>query len=171
MAKIFARKNVCVNIFNTELRILISVRLKNERLRLGLTQELLAEASGIKRRTLQDWERGLSTPPALQLSALDSVGFDVQYIITGRRQSDGLGESAVHQAVLDAVDLLSLEDKVDAAQLAKAVVKLIAKSVPDTEPAAGSITNSGDGVQQNFVGSTVGKVVTGDITIGKGKGQ
>ncbi|QTL95561.1 hypothetical protein AjGTCBM29_03480 [Aeromonas jandaei] len=94
---------------------------------------------------------------------------DVQYVITGQRKQGEIGEAAVHQAVLDAVNLLSLEDKVDAAQLAKAVVKLIPKSVLDTEPAAGSITNSGDGVQQNFVGSTVGKVVTGDITIGKGK--
>lgn len=35
-----------------------------------------------------------------------------------------MGESAVHQAVLEAVELLSLEKKVDARQLANAVVKL-----------------------------------------------
>ncbi len=77
----------------------------------------------------------------------------------------------MHQAVLDAVDLLSLEDKVNAAQLAKAVVKLIAKSVPDTQPVAGQVinTNSGDGAQQNFVNSTVGSVTTGDVTLGRGK--
>lgn len=77
----------------------------------------------------------------------------------------------MHQAVLDAVDLLSLEDKVDAAQLAKAVVKLVAKSISDSQPAVGQVinTNSGDGAQQNFVHSTVGNVTTGDIILGGGK--
>lgn len=48
--------------------------------------------------------------------------------LTGQRQGQGIGESAVHQAVLDAVDLLSLEKKIDAQQLAKAVVKLCNKT-------------------------------------------
>lgn len=133
---------------------------------MGLTQEAFAESAGAKRRTLQDWEKGISSPTAVQLSALGSVGVDVQFVLTGQRQQSGIGEAAVYQAVLDAVDLLSLEDKVNAAQLAKAVVKLIAKSVPDTQPVAGQVinTNSGDGAQQNFVSSTVGQVITGDIT-------
>ncbi|MFB2712043.1 helix-turn-helix domain-containing protein [Aeromonas veronii] len=150
---------------------MIAIRLKNERQRLGLTQEAFAESAGAKRRTLQDWEKGISSPTAVQLSALGSVGVDVQFVLTGQRQQSGIGEAAVYQAVLDAVDLLSLEDKVNAAQLAKAVVKLIAKSVPDTQPVAGQVinTNSGDGAQQNFVHSTVGSVTTGDVILGRGK--
>ncbi|GJC03914.1 transcriptional regulator [Aeromonas hydrophila] len=138
---------------------------------MGLTQEAFAESAGAKRRTLQDWEKGISSPTAVQLSALGSVGVDVQFVLTGQRQQSGIGEAAVYQAVLDAVDLLSLEDKVNAAQLAKAVVKLIAKSVPDTQPVAGQVinTNSGDGAQQNFVHSTVGSVTTGDVILGRGK--
>ncbi|EJN6956441.1 helix-turn-helix transcriptional regulator [Aeromonas hydrophila] len=138
---------------------------------MGLTQEAFAESAGAKRRTLQDWEKGISSPTAVQLSALGSVGVDVQFVLTGQRQQSGIGEAAVHQAVLDAVDLLSLEDKVNATQLAKAVVKLIAKSVPDTQPVAGQVinTNSGDGAQQNFVHSTVGSVTTGDVILGRGK--
>lgn len=91
------------------------------------------------------------------------------FVLTGERQQTGIGEAAVHQAVLDAVDLLSLEDKVNAAQLAKAVVKLIAKSVPDTQPVTGQVinTNSGDGAQQNFVNSPIGNLTTGDLIIGK----
>lgn len=138
---------------------------------MGLTQEAFAESAGAKRRTLQDWEKGISSPTAVQLSALGSVGVDVQFVLTGQRQQSGIGEAAVHQAVLDAVDLLSLEDKVNAAQLAKAVVKLIAKSVPETQPVVGQVinTNSGDGAQQNFVHSTVGNVTTGDVILGRGK--
>ncbi len=152
-----------------EFYVLIADRLKSERKRLGLTQESLAESAGIKRITLQSWERGLSSPPAIALSALGAVGMDVLFVLTGERQQSGIGEAAVHQAVLDAVDLLSLEDKVNAAQLAKAVVKLIAKSVPDTQPVAGQVinTNSGDGAQQNFVNSPIGNLTTGDLIIGK----
>lgn len=148
---------------------MIAIRLKDERQRLGLTQEAFAELAGAKRRTLQDWEKGISSPTAVQLSALGAIGVDVQFVLTGQRQ---LGETAVHQAVLDAVDLLSLEDKVNAAQLAKAVVKLIAKSAPEVAPATtGQVinTNSGDGAQQNFVNSTVGNVTTGDVILGRGK--
>ncbi|MFQ2240230.1 helix-turn-helix domain-containing protein [Aeromonas dhakensis] len=148
---------------------MIAIRLKSERQRLGLTQEAFAESAGAKRRTLQDWEKGISSPTAVQLSALGSVGVDVQFVLTGQRQQSGIGEAAVYQAVLDAVDLLSLEDKVNAAQLAKAVVKLIAKSAPEVAPAAGQVinTNSGDGAQQNFVNSSIGNLTTGDLIIGK----
>ena len=136
---------------------------------MGLTQEAFAESAGAKRRTSQDWEKGISSPTAVQLSALGSVGVDVQFVLTGQRQQSGIGEAAVHQAVLDAVDLLSLEDKVNAAQLAKAVIKLIAKATPEVVPAAGQVinTNSGDGAQQNFVNSPIGNLTTGDLIIGK----
>ncbi|HHQ4730980.1 helix-turn-helix domain-containing protein [Aeromonas veronii] len=169
MALMFAWFSMHVNIHCMEFYVLIADRLKSERKRLGLTQESLAESAGIKRITLQSWERGLSSPPAIALSALGAVGMDVLFVLTGERQQSGIGEAAVHQAVLDAVDLLSLEDKVNAAQLAKAVVKLIAKSVPDTQPVAGQVinTNSGDGAQQNFVNSPIGNLTTGDLIIGK----
>lgn len=150
---------------------MIGFRLKEERQRLGLTQAAFSESAGAKPRTLIDWEKGVSSPTAVQLSALGSVGVDVQFVLTGQRQQSGIGEAAVHQAVLDAVDLLSLEDKVDAAQLAKAVVKLVAKSVSEPQPVAGQVinTNSGDGAQQNFVHSTIGSVTTGDVILGRGK--
>lgn len=107
---------------------MIGLRLKEERERLGFTQEAFAEIAGAKRRTLIDWEKGVSSPTAAQMAALATVDADVQFIITGQRQGHGIGESAIHQAVLDAIDLLSLDKKVDAGQLAKAVVKLVAKS-------------------------------------------
>ncbi|HDT6079685.1 TPA: helix-turn-helix domain-containing protein [Aeromonas veronii bv. veronii] len=148
---------------------MIGSRLKEERLRLGLTQVSFAEKTGMKSRTLIDWERGISSPTAVQLRVFSDAGMDVHYVITGKHQQGGIGEAAVHQAVLDAVDLLSLEDKVDAAQLAKAVVKLVAKSVSDSQPAAGQVTNtnSGDGAQLNFNGP-VGTAFSGDATIMKG---
>jgi transcriptional regulator with XRE-family HTH domain len=88
---------------------MIAERLKQERERLALTQDEFSAAAGAKRRTLVDWEKGVSSPTAMQLAELQTIGVDVAYVVTGERQGHGIGEAAVHQAVIDAVDLLSLE--------------------------------------------------------------
>lgn len=62
---------------------MIGERLKAERERLGLTQEAFAAAAGAKRRTLVDWEKGVSSPTSVQLSALVEIGVDATYILTG----------------------------------------------------------------------------------------
>lgn len=62
---------------------MIGDRLKEERDRLGLTQPVFAGAAGTKKRTLIDWEKGVSSPTAVQLSALSDIGADIQYIVTG----------------------------------------------------------------------------------------
>lgn len=64
---------------------MIGSRLKEERERLGYTQPAFAELAGAKKRTLIDWEKGVSSPTAVQLSALAGVGADVLYILTGQR--------------------------------------------------------------------------------------
>jgi Predicted transcriptional regulator len=63
----------------------IGERLKEERERLDMTQPAFAEAAGAKKRTLIDWEKGVSSPTAVQLASLASVGVDVLYVITGQR--------------------------------------------------------------------------------------
>lgn len=64
---------------------MLNVRLKSERTRLGLTQPEFAEAAGAKKRTLIDWEKGVSSPTAMQLSALAEIGVDVLFVLTGLR--------------------------------------------------------------------------------------
>ncbi len=64
---------------------MIGERLKEERERLDMTQPAFAEAAGAKKRTLIDWEKGVSSPTAVQLASLASVGVDVLYVITGQR--------------------------------------------------------------------------------------
>ena len=61
----------------------IGDRLRAERERLGLTQPAFAEVAGAKKRTLIDWEKGVSSPTAAQLAALSLVGVDVQFVVTG----------------------------------------------------------------------------------------
>lgn len=64
---------------------MIGERLRDERERLGLTQPAFAEAAGSKKRTLIDWEKGVSSPTAVQLAGLAELGVDVLYVITGLR--------------------------------------------------------------------------------------
>ena len=67
-------------------------RLKEERQRLGLTQPVFAEYAAAKKRTLIDWEKGVSSPTVLQLQSLATIGADVIYILTGARLSSDLVE-------------------------------------------------------------------------------
>lgn len=64
---------------------MIGVRIKEERERLGMTQPQFAEAAGAAKRTLIEWEKGSTSPTAVQLSALMNIGVDVLYILTGMR--------------------------------------------------------------------------------------
>lgn len=67
---------------------MIGERIKEERDRLGLNQPDFAEIAGAKKRTLIEWEKGSTSPTAVQLSALYAAGVDTHYILTGQRSSD-----------------------------------------------------------------------------------
>ena len=60
-------------------------RLKNERLRLKLTQAQLADAGGVGRHAQSCYERDITQPRADYLAAITLQGIDTVYIITGRR--------------------------------------------------------------------------------------
>lgn len=60
-------------------------RLKHERLRLKLTQEMFGAAGGVGRYAQGCYERDLSIPRADYLAAITLIGVDVLFIITGRR--------------------------------------------------------------------------------------
>lgn len=72
---------------------MIGERLKEERKRLGLTQPGLAEVAGAAKRTVIDWEKGVSSPTAAQLEALARVGMDVLYVVTGERSPNVTDQS------------------------------------------------------------------------------
>lgn len=121
----------------------------------------MADAVGISREMWAKYEAG-AEPGANALSLASAAGVDVVYILTGQRQGAGLGESAVHQAVLDAVDLLSLGKKVDGQQLAAAVLKLISRSAPPTSPMNQQSVMGGSAQQFNAPihgGVAMGKII------------
>lgn len=80
---------------------MIGARLREERERLGLTQEAFGAAGNAGRRTLIDWEKGISSPTAVQLSALSAIGVDVLYVVTGARLTSVPGLTPEESALLD----------------------------------------------------------------------
>lgn len=63
----------------------IGDRLRGEREALGLTQEKMAIAVGITKKTQGLYERDERVPDAEYLAAVAAKGVDVLYVVTGRR--------------------------------------------------------------------------------------
>lgn len=63
----------------------IGPRLKEERERVGRSQEQFAEAGGVSRRTVLAWEKGEQFPNAAFLATASAMGVDVLYVLTGNR--------------------------------------------------------------------------------------
>lgn len=66
----------------------IALRLKEERERLGLTQEAFAQCGKVSERAQQRYESGERIPDAQYLSCIGDIGVDVQYVIMGIRSGD-----------------------------------------------------------------------------------
>ena len=63
----------------------IGKRLREERVRLGYTQEVLATIGGVMVNAQGNYERGQRSPDARYLSRLADVDVDLLYVLTGRR--------------------------------------------------------------------------------------
>ncbi|AMC35338.1 hypothetical protein VN23_12320 [Janthinobacterium sp. B9-8] len=63
----------------------ISIRFKEERKRLGLSQKEAAKALGVSISSLGTYERNQVTPLVWVLLPLYKLGADIQYIVTGER--------------------------------------------------------------------------------------
>lgn len=63
----------------------IGERLREERIRLGLSQAELGEAGGVQKQAQLKYEKGERQPDALYLEGVAGRGVDVLYVLTGRR--------------------------------------------------------------------------------------
>lgn len=62
----------------------VQERLKSERERLGFTQPDVATLTKVGKTTVINWEKGSSSPTAVQLEQLARVGVDVLFVVTGK---------------------------------------------------------------------------------------
>lgn len=63
----------------------IGERLREERLRLAISQVDFAEKCDASRNAFLQWERGEATPNAGVLALMAGLGVDVLYVVTGQR--------------------------------------------------------------------------------------
>lgn len=68
--------------------LLFCERIKEERKRLKLTQEQVAQLTKKTVQSQRSYESGKRTPDVEYLSALGAAGFDTGYILTGERDAD-----------------------------------------------------------------------------------
>ena len=64
----------------------IGHRLRDERKRIGLSQEAFGDRIGKSGRTVKKYEADETYPDAGDLRTADLLGIDVLYVVTGRRQ-------------------------------------------------------------------------------------
>ncbi|CDH19947.1 helix-turn-helix transcriptional regulator [Xenorhabdus bovienii] len=65
----------------------IGSRLREERMRLNLTQVELADIGGIHKNTQGNYENDQKSPDAKYLERIAALGIDILYIITGTRSA------------------------------------------------------------------------------------
>ncbi|HEE9899544.1 helix-turn-helix transcriptional regulator [Enterobacter roggenkampii] len=68
----------------------IGERLKEERVRLGLSQAALGEIGGVRKQAQLNYEKGERNPDSAYLSAIAKFGADIQFIVTGIRSAESL---------------------------------------------------------------------------------
>ncbi len=59
-------------------------RLVSERTRLNLSQAEFAQAAGVHKRSQINYEKGLRCPDTSYLQAIEKLGVDLLYLLTGR---------------------------------------------------------------------------------------
>ena len=90
----------------------IGARLRQERERLGETQDSFAVLAGVGKRALIHYEKDERVPDANFLAALSVAGVDVLYILTGQRQAQtGVTLTPRQAALLDNYEHTSEEGK------------------------------------------------------------
>ncbi|CAD5724793.1 helix-turn-helix transcriptional regulator [Escherichia coli] len=61
------------------------IRLKEERIRLGLDQDGFGQLGGVKKNAQSNYENGLRKPDSDYLAGIAAAGVDVLYVLTGNR--------------------------------------------------------------------------------------
>ena len=142
----------------------LGLRLKQERERLGLTQDDVSDMGDVSRRTVAAWERGEQSPNGAFLALAAERGFDVLFILTNIRrppQEGSLSEAAA--------TLLQNYENADAngRSLVEGVAAL-AGGRSAAGRASGPVVQIGGDVGQHIAGL---QTVAGPMTINVGKGR
>lgn len=104
----------------------IGERIRQERDRLGETQDEWARHTGIHRNTQAKYEKGDAVPDVNYLTAIDELGADIDFIRTGERRawksSDDYVERqcSIVQKIVECVEAYTGEKKISISPARKA---------------------------------------------------
>ncbi len=87
----------------------IGDRLREERVRLGMNQEVFADRCGISKGSLGGYERGQTPMNVVLLLILQDLKVDISYVLTGRRTDGSLGVADGH--LIDMLAKLSVRER------------------------------------------------------------
>ncbi|WP_382152570.1 helix-turn-helix domain-containing protein [Hydrogenophaga sp. ANAO-22] len=114
-------------------------RFREERRRLGLIQQEIADVTGLSKRAMGTYERGVRSPDAEVLMRLIDLGMDVYYVLTGERVGTRLDLDPMQRSLLDDFERCTPEAQLElvkhAALMAKGVAPT-ASSTPARKPRA-----------------------------------
>lgn len=123
----------------------VGLRLKEERKRLGLTQEAMGVACGVTKRTQIFYEMDSVGASAAYLTAAYELGVDVVYLLTGTRER--LAEADA--ALLDAWRSASPSARAAVMAALRGVAPASATSAPRT----------------SFENTSIGQQISGDVDL------
>ncbi len=147
-------KRFLVNGIFMELLVSFGERLREERERLRLNQTAFAAVGGVTKKTQMLYEAGERFPDVRYLAAVQQIGCESRYVITGLRDAP-----PVETLTADEQELLTLFRAAPLAVKAAAVAGL----------AAGGASAGGEGAKQVFHGAVSGGVAARDIINNPGK--
>ena len=138
----------------------IAIRLKETREKLGLSQQALAEHCGITARSQRNYESGERLPDAAYLAELLTLGADLAYVLTGKRDPSVPALDAAEQVLLDSYRRCKPDAKANLIQTAALLSAGIAPAaVP--KPKAKAAASGG-------VSMSMSKVGSGNVQMGPG---
>ena len=88
-------------------------RFREERRRLGLIQQEIADATGLSKRAMGSYEREERSPDAEVLMRLIDLGMDVYYVLTGERVGTRLDLDPMQRSLLDDFERCSPEQQLE----------------------------------------------------------
>lgn len=119
-------------------------RLKEERKRLGLTQEAMAAACGVAKRTQILFEQDAHLPGGAYFVEADKLGLDVTYLLVGRRER------------ITEADAELLQIWREATPHARGAAM---------ESLYGNAKEAGAAPRTNFPNATIGQQISGDVDL------
>lgn len=119
-----------VNI-NEQFMTRLGTRLRDERLRIGLSQDEFAAVGGIARRSQTAYESDERAPDADYLLAVRKIGVDVHYVLTGERFGDHAQKVGTPEGATEEAELLGMYRQLNEA--GKAALYAFAASCINTE--------------------------------------